>query len=271
LSASEQPQPDHSRYDDHYHDLKAAESRRAADAVLPLVLAVVDVKCVLDVGCGYGDWLAAARAFGITDLAGVEGPWAEAWRERGVLATQFELMLLDLERPLRLGRRYDLVVCIEVAEHLTAARGPGFVADLCAAAGAVLLGAAIPGQKGPNHVNERWPSEWAADFARHGYQPLDCIRPRVWGDSALLVHHRQNPVLFVHEHGLAEARARAVNLPQPNPAALDLVHPQLYLRAATRDDSVLTLRQHLAQIPGAFVRSVTHHATARWRSRYSAS
>jgi SAM-dependent methyltransferase len=267
LSTSEQPKPDYGTYDDHYHDLKAAESRRAADAMLPLVLAVVDVESMLDVGCGYGDWLAAARALGIADLAGVEGPWAEAWRDRGVLATPFELMLLDLEAPLRLERRYDLVVCIEVAEHLTAARGSGFVADLCAAGGAILLGAAIPGQKGPNHVNERWPSEWADDFARHGYQPIDCIRPRVWGDSALLVHHRQNPVLFVHEDGLAEARARAAKLPQPSSAALDLVHPQFFLRPPPRDDSMLTLRQHLAQIPGAFVRSVAHHATALWRSR----
>ncbi len=260
MSASEQAQPDHRRYDEHYHDLKTAESRRAADAVLPIVLAVVDVESILDVGCGYGDWLAAARALGITDLAGIEGPWAEAWRARGVLATPFDLMLFDLEGLLPIRRRYDLVVCIEVAEHLTAARGPGFVADLCTAAEAVLLGAAIPGQKGPNHVNERWPSEWAADFARHGYQPIDCIRPRVWSDSALLVHYRQNPVLFVHERGLAEARARAANLPQPGPAALDLVHPQLYLRPAT-------LRQHLAQIPGAFAREVLYHAKARWRPR----
>lgn len=265
--------PDHSLYDAHYHDTKAAASQRAAETILPIVFSVVDVASVVDVGCGYGSWLAAARHLGVTDLTGVEGPWAASWRDRDVLATEFDLVLCDLEQPLRLPRTYDLVVCIEVVEHLTAGRGASFVADLCAAGDVVLLGAATPGQRGPNHVHERWLSEWARDFATHGYEPIDCIRPQVWGDGSLWAHHRQNPVLFVAEHRRAEARARARALPEPGPAALDLVHPEYLRRALDEQRAPITLRQHLrllTQIPGAAGRAIRYRTRAiRYRTRAS--
>jgi len=265
LPAGDASTPDHSLYEPHYHDLKGPGSQHAAEVILPIVFAVVDVDSIVDVGCGYGNWLAAARALGVTDLAGVEGPWAAAWRDRGVLATEFDLVLVDLEEPLRLPRSYDLVICIEVAEHLTPPRGASFVADLCAAGESVLLGAAIPGQRGPNHVHERWLSEWAQDFAAHGYVPIDCIRPQVWGDRTVWLHHRQNPVLFVPESRSAEARARARALPEPGRAALDVVHPDLLLRALEEQQRVLTFRQHLrllAQMPAAAARSVLYRLKA---------
>jgi SAM-dependent methyltransferase len=267
LPANESAVPDYSLYDAYYHDTKTAATRRAADAILPIVLSVVDVDSVLDVGCGYGDWLAAARSLGVTDLIGIEGVWAEAWRTRGVLATDFDLVLFDLEQPIPLARRYDLVICIEVAEHLTASREESFVADLCAAGNTVLLGAAIPGQKGPNHVNERWTSEWASEFAKHGYCALDCIRPRVWNDRSLWPNHRQNPLLFVAEDAYPEAQARAAALPTPAPPALDVVHPDIYLRNMPGDD--VSLREHmrlLAQIPGAARRSLVYRARRPRRS-----
>jgi len=271
--AGDAPTPDHSLYDPHYHDDKAAASRHAADVILPIVFSVVAVESVVDVGCGYGNWLAAARALGVTDLTGIEGPWAAAWRDRDVLATEFDLVLADLEAPLRVERTYDLVICIEVVEHLTARRAPGFVADLCAAGETVLLGAAIPGQRGPNHVHERWLSQWAADFAQHGYEPIDCIRPRIWGDPSLWTHHRQNPVLFVAEHRGSDARARAHALPEPGPDALDVVHPDFLLRTLREEEQERqqqerppTLGQHLrllANIPAAVARSVRYRAHAR--------
>jgi SAM-dependent methyltransferase len=289
LLSDEPAIPDYSLYRADYHDAKAPGSRLAADAVLPIVLAVVDAASVLDVGCGYGTWLAAARELGVTDLTGIEGTWAAAWRDRGVLATEFDLVLCDLEAPLRLGRRFDLVLCVEVAEHLTAPRGSSFVADLCAVGSAVLLSAAIPGQHGINHVNERWASEWAAEFARHGYRALDCIRPQVWGDSSLPWYYRQNPLLFVTADVFADAQARAEALPAPGSAAIDVVHPEAYLQrepstplpsafdsvqpgACMQTEPVVTLRQHLrllAQIPGAARRSLDYHRNARRGRRSS--
>ena len=123
----------------------------------------------------------------------------------------------------------------------------------------MLFGAAIPGQKGPNHLNTRWPSYWAECFAAHDYLPLDVVRARIWGDDDLLVHYRQNPILFVRNDLYERAVGRALEMAPPPLAALDRVHPSLFtLRPNARADPEapgLRLRIRLAAgIPRAVVR-----------------
>jgi SAM-dependent methyltransferase len=212
----------HSRYrEDH-----APGSARAAARILPLVLQIVGVTSVIDVGCGSGDWLAAARDLSVPVLRGIEGPWAAEWDH--AFDPAFEITLVDLEQPLELDERHDLAICVEVAEHLDPSRGPSLVADLCRLGRAVLFSAAVPGQGGALHVNERLLSEWARDFASNGYRPLDVLRRRIWDDSAIPYYYRQNPVLFVSEGAWDQAVERAAALaPVPDAVGIDLVHPLL--------------------------------------------
>jgi SAM-dependent methyltransferase len=247
-------------YHPHYHDEKRATTRRAAERILPIVLSIVDVASIIDVGCGPGSWLEVAREMGVPTLTGVEGEWAAEWFDDDrVRSGGFDLVLANLEDELRPPATFDLALCIEVIEHLSPARGESFVADLCRCAGHVLFGAAIPGQKGPNHLNTRWPSYWAECFAAHGYLPLDVVRARVWGDDDLLVHHRQNPLLFVREDLYDRAVGRALEMAPPPLAALDRVHPAVYARRSKErprlDTPGLRLRVRLAAgIPRAVVR-----------------
>jgi hypothetical protein len=176
----------------------------------------------------------------VSEVTGIEGEWAGEWfSEERMRAEHVELIFANLEDELSLARVFDLAVCIEVIEHLSPARGESFVRDLCRCAPYVLFGAAIPGQGGMNHINERWPSHWARCFAQHGFRPLDIIRPRVWGDADLWLQYRQNLILFVHDDVYADVVARAAALPSPAFSALDHVHPSLYsqhldeLRAAS--------------------------------------
>jgi hypothetical protein len=198
-------------------------------------------------------------------LTGVEGDWASAWFT-GEDEPAFELVLANLEDELHVPRTYDLVTCIEVVEHLSPGRGESFVADLCCCAPYVLFAAAIPGQEGPNHLNTQWPSRWAECFAAHDYHPLDVVRPRVWGDDSLLVHHRQNPVLFVRDDFYDTAARRALALAPPPLAALDQVHPVSW---ATRSDALRKarkppgLRQRLR-----FALGIPSAAARHFRSRF---
>jgi SAM-dependent methyltransferase len=248
-------------YDPHYHDDKVAASRLAAERILPVVLSVVDATSMIDVGCGPGAWLEVARHLGIRELTGVEGEWASEWLgDERAAGRDFELVLVNLEDELRLPARFDLAICIEVVEHISAARGASFVADLCRCAPHVLLAAAIPGQRGPNHVNTQWPSHWARHFADHGYRPLDVVRPRIWGDDDLLVHYRQNPILFVHDDEYEQAARRALALTSPPLEALDLVHPSLFrrcrdeLRAHSEPPGLRDRVQLAAGVPRALLR-----------------
>src|SRR5262245_13996756 len=88
---------------------------RSAEAVVPLVIEALAPKSVVDVGCGVGTWLAAFRAIGVTDIVGVDG----AYVDRSLLEIPHEHFVpSDLSQPLRLSRTFDLVVSLEVAEHL---------------------------------------------------------------------------------------------------------------------------------------------------------
>ena len=77
--------------------------------------------------------------------------------------------------------------------------GATFVASLARHGDAVLFSAAIPFQGGAGHVNEHWPSYWAADFAVHGFVAVDTIRPA-------RVERPEGRVLVRAEHDPLRAR-----------------------------------------------------------------
>ncbi len=64
----------------------------------------------------FGAFLAEARELGISDVWGVEGPWIDL--EQMLLEPELTT-ILDLEHPFSLGRRFDLLICTEVAEHVS--------------------------------------------------------------------------------------------------------------------------------------------------------
>ena len=95
-----------------------------------------------------------------------------------VAASQFRVA--DLNRPVDTSEKFDLVVCIEVAEHLDKAAAAPLVRTLTRTAPVVLFSAAPPGQGGHGHVNEQPRAYWHALFAQHGFASVDCFRPKIW-------------------------------------------------------------------------------------------
>ena len=136
-------------------------------------------------------------------------------------------MRVDLEKGISLDRRFDLVVSLEVAEHLDAGAANGFVASLVRHGDVVLFSAAIPFQGGHHHVNEQFADYWVERFAAHGYLALDFVRPQIWSDEGVLWWLRQNVLVFAHERALERhARLRAeLSVPR----MLSVVLPSVYL------------------------------------------
>jgi hypothetical protein len=67
----------------------------------------------------------------------------------------------------------------------------------------LLFSAAVPGQGGEHHVNERPLEFWRDRFAARSYRCFDCIRPKVLQDRLIKPWYRYNTLLYVHERRVA--------------------------------------------------------------------
>jgi SAM-dependent methyltransferase len=231
-----------SGYTGEFFKAQRASSRRSAKVVVPRVLDALAPASIVDVGCGTGTWLAVFRDHGITDVLGVDGPYIDP----GLLEIPHDRFVpCDLTKPLRVDRTFDLVVSLEVAEHLPWACADTFVQSLTGLGQAVLFSAAIPYQGGTTHVNEQWPEFWAARFSKRGYAPVDFLRRHLWNDANVEWWYAQNMLLYArpeycaaHEHLIAELQ-RTQTVP------LSLIHPANYLKAVGWDRRILAARDDL--------------------------
>jgi SAM-dependent methyltransferase len=213
-------------YTGDYHKALRDGARRSAEVVVPLVLALARPRSVVDVGCGLGTWLAVFAEHGVEDVRGVDG----AYVERSALEIPpGSFIAWDLEQPLRLGRTFDLVVSLEVAEHLPARCAETFVASLAGLGPLVLFSAAAPHQGGCGHVNEQWPDYWARLFTGHGLVPVVCLRRAIWNDERVDWWYAQNVLLFAAPALLARCPALAAERERTGLVPLALVHPKRYL------------------------------------------
>lgn len=217
-------------YDRAFYEMQMAGSARTAHVVIPILLESVHVSSVCDVGCGVGTWLNAFREFGISDLLGIDGGYVD----RSLLQIpQSQFAPKDISKPFRIKRKFDVTVCLEVAEHLLPSRADSFVEDLTLLSPIILFSAAIPGQGGVGHFNEQWPSFWARLFERRGFGVCDIVRSRIWDDSELTPCYRQNILIFADRDSMKENSA----LSEARVGSIDIVHPEFYSRKISADDT----------------------------------
>lgn len=182
-------------YDTDFYRFLASFATRSAEQIVPLLRALVPIGSVADFGCGQGAWLSVWRKTG-ADVMGIDGPYID---RNNLMIDADEFRTADLSLPIDLGRRFDLVQSLEVAEHLPAGRAADFVDMLTAHGPLVMFSAAVPGQGGEHHINEQPLEFWREKFRRHGYVAIDYIRPQTAGNSRVQHWYRYNIVLYAEE------------------------------------------------------------------------
>lgn len=212
-------------YDAAFFRYVNATATSAASAVVPPLLDALKPASVLDVGCGQGAWLSVWGKSGVGDLRGIDGDYVERSR---LLIPEGSFEARDLSLPFDLGRRFDLVECLEVAEHLPPASNDGLIDSLTRHGDLVLFSAAPPGQGGHEHVNERSYDFWRAEFLKRDYVALDFVRPLIARDPSVSDWYRYNTLLYARRSVLARLpdRVRASELPvgQPVPDVAPLAY-----------------------------------------------
>jgi SAM-dependent methyltransferase len=200
-------------YGEAYYRALDSGCQSSAAAVVPEVVAALRPRSVLDVGCGTGAWLAEFLRAGVADVLGVDGPWLP----RGLLripADRFHAQ--DLTAPLALPQEFDLTVCLEVAEHLPGRAAEGLVGSLAALAPVAMFSAAVPGQGGEGHVNERPPEYWDGLFAERGMRPARGFGAKFVGHPGVRWWYARNLVFYVRAgSNLPAALGQADSRPLP--------------------------------------------------------
>lgn len=128
------------------------------------IISTIQPRRVLDAGCALGLLV-------------------EALRDRGVDAEGIDLSsyaIANVHEPIKpfcrhgsivdeLPARYDLIVSIEVVEHMPARDGEAAIANLCRHTDDVLFSSSPFDHRETSHVNVQPTEHWAELFARHGF------------------------------------------------------------------------------------------------------
>jgi SAM-dependent methyltransferase len=188
-------------YDAVFMKYTSNSSRYAAGVIARLLAIALQPTSVLDVGCAAGAWLAEWRRAGIADIFGVDGDYVDRSR---LLIDVERFSSVDLSQPFRLNRKFDLVQCLEVAEHLAEASARRLIDVITDHAERyVLFSAAPPGQGGEHHVNERSYDYWRDLLSSRGFEALDYVRPAIMHDRRVSFWYRYNVLLYVRQSNLA--------------------------------------------------------------------
>lgn len=253
-----QPSEERGLYGREFFESQAPTSQRSAQVIVPLVVQLTRPASVVDVGCGTGAWLSTFHEAGVEDILGIDGDHVD----RSLLEIpQGRFLPWDLRLPLEVDRQFDLVVSLEVAEHLPAACADLFLDSLVSLGPAVLFSAAIPNQGGTGHINERWPTYWSSLFEDRGYRCLDPIRREVWEDERVEWWYRQNTLLFVRPDLLAENATLRQELSAAPSGPRSIVHPRLLEAVAQQFESV----------PRSAINSLTNRARRAMPARVKAT
>jgi SAM-dependent methyltransferase len=203
-------------------------SYKSAQSVIPVVEELFKPRSVVDVGCGTGAWLKAwNEIFKIDNFLGIEGAYLD--KEKALIPAD-KIIFRDLKEPVGINQRFDLVMTLEVAEHLPASSANIFVESLISLGDIILFSAAIPGQEGTYHINEQYPEYWATIFDKYNFIPVDCIRPRIWSNPLVEFYYRQNILIFIKKDVLAKYPSLQQVAAATKPDFLARIHPDFFDR-----------------------------------------
>lgn len=194
-----------------YNHQNNIHTQSGAKAAFTAVLSECKVNSLLDVGCGTGTWLKAALDLGVAEIFGVDGVHISTDR---LLVSADYFQQQDLTLAWDLNRRFDLVICLEVAEHLDSCFAKLLIETLTIHADRVIFGAACPGQPGQHHVNCQWPVYWQELFNSCGFACSDTLRWKIWNDSQIEPWYRQN-IFIADKTSKAGSEARILPVVHP--------------------------------------------------------
>lgn len=175
-------------------------ARLSAPAISRSIIEAFSPSTVIDVGCGTGALLMELKSLGAT-VSGLEYSRVglEMCQSRGLDVHRFDLESDEI--PAGLGH-FDVLISMEVAEHLPETLADRYVELICSLSDTVVFTAAVPGQGGRDHVNEQPHDYWISKFEARGYRHDDQLSNdwrENWKAEGVVLWYYQNIMVFTRE------------------------------------------------------------------------
>lgn len=128
-------------------------------------------KSVVDFGCGIGSYLEVFKSNGC-DVRGFEYGYDAAKPQYDKVGLREEITFGDVTKQISVDKKYDLAICIEVAEHIPTSKSDVLIDNIVNSVsddGNIFFTAALPGQGGTGHINCQPKSFWIDKFLQRGW------------------------------------------------------------------------------------------------------
>jgi SAM-dependent methyltransferase len=236
-----------------YVHTEDVHNTKTANIVAPIVMEFISEIThkkerlkIVDFGCGIGTWLHVFKKYYNAEILGLDGEWVNK-KLLFKYISENEFCEVNMEKYIKLNELYDLVISLEVAEHISESNADIYVQSLVDAGKLILFSAAIPGQSGFNHINCQYPEYWIKKFKKHGYVFFDILRPQIWNDSRIEYWYKQNMFIVASEDIIIENQNKYTFL---NNA---VIHPELFERVLNRQ---LGFRFHFKMLLKSIVNKI---------------
>lgn len=153
-------------------------------------------KTVLDAGCALGYLVAALRDLGV-EAYGVDVSEYAITNVREDIKPYCAVGSLTDTLPVSLPRKYDLVVTIEVLEHLTVEDGKKAIQNLCTLSDRVLFSSTPSDFDDITHINVQQREYWSEIFAKEHFYDAVLCRPTWLTPQAVLYQKGSGDILDI--------------------------------------------------------------------------
>lgn len=163
--------------------------------IIPYLKTFINIKSIVDVGCGGCGFLKAAQENGIEDILGIDGPYIN---NNSLLIPKENFVAWNLEDEFIYNKKFTLVVSLEVAEHIDEKYATTFIKTLTGLGNIVLFSAAQTNQGGINHVNCQSLEYWEKRFNKFGFiKHSDDVKNFINDKEHVNQWYRKNSVLYI--------------------------------------------------------------------------
>ncbi len=211
----------------------------APGEIVPYLINIFHPESVADVGCGLGTFLNVFIKNNVTDVSGIDGKWVDKSK---LFIPEEYFTEKDLEQKFTVNRKFDLALCLEVAEHLSENAADTLVENLTSLSDIIVFSAAIKNQGGQNHINEQPANYWMEKFEQHDFVFYDVFRNVFWNNSSIDWWYKQN--MFLAVRNTKNISAFFENA-EPMLDVKEYVHPELL---ASHTEQIKMFKQSLKKI-----------------------